>query len=219
MKNPVRVTYYSDILCIWAFCAQVRVDELRTRFTEDVEIDFRFISVFGNTQLKIGDGWNERGGFGGYNEHVGEVAKQFLHVDVDPKLWSKTRPASSASPHLFLKAVQLADADSFENVTWTFRQAFFKKAMDIANTDVQWGLAKQHDLPLQDVEKFMKNGMAMAALCEDYQLQREHNIEVSPTFSLNEGRQKLFGNVGYRVVEANIQELLRSTDTSQASWC
>ena len=41
----------------------------------------------------------------------------------------------------------------------------------------------------------------------------------SPTFILNEGRQKLYGNVGYRVIEANLQELLKSPDASQASWC
>jgi hypothetical protein len=36
---------------------------------------------------------------------------------------------------------------------------------------------------------------------------------------LNEGRQKLFGNVGYRIIEANIHELLREPNPDQASWC
>jgi hypothetical protein len=36
---------------------------------------------------------------------------------------------------------------------------------------------------------------------------------------LNQGRQKLFGNVGYRIIEANIQELLREANPDQASWC
>jgi hypothetical protein len=36
---------------------------------------------------------------------------------------------------------------------------------------------------------------------------------------MNEGRQKLFGNVGYRIVEANIQELLREPNPDLASWC
>ena len=30
-------------------------------------------------------------------------------------------------------------------------------------------------------------------------------ISGSPTFELNEGRQKLYGNVGYGVIEANIK--------------
>ena len=35
---------------------------------------------------------------------------------------------------------------------------------------------------------------------------------------LNEGRQLLAGNVGYRVIEANIRELL-DTPGDQQSWC
>ncbi len=219
MKAAVRVTYYSDILCIWAYCAQVRVDELRARFEDEVEIDFRFIQVFGNTQLKIGEGWKDRGGFEGYDDHVREIAERFLHVDVHPGLWRKTRPASSAGPHLLLKAVQLAYCAGLERTAWAFRQAFFKEALDIADTEVQWRIAGELDLPLKDIEAALRNGTAMAALCEDYNMQREHNIEGSPTLVLNEGRQKLFGNVGYRLIEANIHELLRATDSSQFSWC
>ncbi len=44
-------------------------------------------------------------------------------------------------------------------------------------------------------------------------------IQGSPTFVLNEGRQKLYGNVGYRIIDANIQEMLREPRTDQASWC
>ena len=46
----------------------------------------------------------------------------------------------------------------------------------------------------------------------------EFNIDGSPTYILNEGRQKLYGNVGYRVIEANIQELLADPG-ERASWC
>ena len=44
-------------------------------------------------------------------------------------------------------------------------------------------------------------------------------IEGSPSLVLNEGRQKLYGNVGFRVIEANIQELLREPRINDASWC
>ena len=36
---------------------------------------------------------------------------------------------------------------------------------------------------------------------------------------MNEGRQRLFGNVGYRVLEANVNELLRNDAAGVASWC
>jgi hypothetical protein len=35
----------------------------------------------------------------------------------------------------------------------------------------------------------------------------------------NEGRQVLTGNVGYRVIEANVRELLRQPSDDQSSWC
>ena len=44
-------------------------------------------------------------------------------------------------------------------------------------------------------------------------------IEGSPSFVLNDGRQKLYGNIGFRLIEANIQELLRAPHTEEASWC
>lgn len=44
-------------------------------------------------------------------------------------------------------------------------------------------------------------------------------VQGSPKFVLNEGRQKLNGNVGYAVIEANINELLRSPIAGAANWC
>jgi len=36
---------------------------------------------------------------------------------------------------------------------------------------------------------------------------------------MNDGRQKLFGNVDYRLIEANVQELLRNAPKDEVSWC
>jgi len=44
-------------------------------------------------------------------------------------------------------------------------------------------------------------------------------IEGSPSLVLNEGRQKLYGNVGFRLIDANIQELFRVVPDDDASWC
>jgi len=35
---------------------------------------------------------------------------------------------------------------------------------------------------------------------------------------LNEGRQKLYGNVGFRIIEGSIKELLADPG-DRASWC
>ncbi|ALZ74893.1 hypothetical protein [Rheinheimera sp. F8] len=43
-------------------------------------------------------------------------------------------------------------------------------------------------------------------------------IKVSPTCSFNAGRQCLSGNVGYRIIAANIRELTEPAALLQA-WC
>ena len=53
----------------------------------------------------------------------------------------------------------------------------------------------------------------------DYKDAESLGVKGSPTMILNQGRQKLYGNVGYRIIEANIQELLRDPHPDQASWC
>ena len=41
----------------------------------------------------------------------------------------------------------------------------------------------------------------------------------TPSLVLNEGRQKLYGNVGFRLIEANVQGLIHAPGTDDASWC
>lgn len=62
------------------------------------------------------------------------------------------------------------------------------------------------------------DGRAFAELAYDTALQRTHNVPVTPSLVLNEGRQLLNGNVGYRVIEANIRELV-SNRVAGMSWC
>ena len=50
------------------------------------------------------------------------------------------------------------------------------------------------------------------------ELREKHKLEGSPTYLLDNGRQKLYGNVGYRVLEANVQELIERPE-GIASWC
>ena len=102
---------------------------------------------------------------------------------------------------------------------WAFRCAFFRDCRDIARWDVQCDLAKEHGVDIQAIEKSTRNGNAFASLAADYQDAHKMRIEGSPSFVLNEGRQKLYGNIGFRVIEANIQELLRVPGSEQASWC
>jgi hypothetical protein len=56
-------------------------------------------------------------------------------------------------------------------------------------------------------------------LAADYQDAERMRIEGSPSLVLNEGRQKLYGNVGFRLIEANVQALIHAPAADDASWC
>ena len=229
--SVVKVAYFSDALCIWAYIAQARIDAIKEKFGDTVRLDHRFCSVFGNTATKITSAWLGKGEYAGFNQHLRKVALQFPHIEVHPEIWLETRPPTSTSAHLFLTAVQQwqherkregqgeSVASIFEKVVWAFRSAFFRDGRDIARWDVQCELAEALGVDIDAIEKCIHDGTAFARLAADYQDADKMRIEGSPTFVLNEGRQKLYGNVGFRVIEANIQELLRAPAGDQASWC
>jgi predicted DsbA family dithiol-disulfide isomerase len=52
----------------------------------------------------------------------------------------------------------------------------------------------------------------------DYQQAKQNAIKGSPSYVIDGGRQTLYGNVGYRVLSANIEELLKNP-ANEASWC
>ena len=79
-------------------------------------------------------------------------------------------------------------------------------------------IAENLGLPVDKIKNLIESGAAFAGLDDDLQLKEKYGVSGSPTLVLNEGRQIIYGNVGYRVIEANIQELLTQPEY-QASWC
>jgi predicted DsbA family dithiol-disulfide isomerase len=219
MSEPITLTCYSDILCIWFHVSEIRLDEVKLQFGDQVRIDYRFCSIFGDTSHKIGIGWGDRGGYEGFAHHVQTVAENFEHITLHPDLWHTLRPVSSTPAHLILKAVQRAVPDRFELAFRTLRRAFFEQGQDISQWPVLQGILQTLDIPLDTVQAVIDNGLAYADLEADQRERTNLMVQGSPTFILNNGRQKLFGNVGYRVIEANIKELLRAPDIGFASWC
>src|SRR5450759_5742596 len=110
--SVVEVTYFSDVLCIWAYASQARVEAVKEKFGDAVRIKHQFCSVFGDTAGKIASTWNDRGGYDGFNSHLRQVAQRFPHIEVHPEIWLKTRPSTSTSAHLFLKAIQQSDRET-----------------------------------------------------------------------------------------------------------
>lgn len=113
MNKPLVIDYYSDILCVWAWIAQRRIDELKQGFGDALEFRYRYVDLL---QARIYD------------------------------------------------------------------------------------------------------GSAIAALMNDYQICKLQTIKGSPSYVIDGGRQVLYGNVGYRMLHANIEELAKNPP-EEASWC
>ncbi len=219
MNNPVVIDYYSDILCVWAWIAQRRIDELNAKLSSKVEIRYHYMDVFGDACNKIPNQWQEKGGFLGFAQHVQNAASPYPDAHIHPQIWHSVQPRSSANPHLVLKAVELAfGAKASIDLALIFRQAFFVEGKDISQVALLFSLIKQAGHDIEAINKAIDDGSAMAALMADYQQAKIQALKGSPTYIIDNGRQVLYGNVGYRVLLANIEEQLKNP-VGEASWC
>ncbi len=233
MQPPLRVSYFSDVLCVWAYVAQIKLDELRRQFGDRICVKHRFLHLFGDVAARMETGWADKGGAAGYSRHVQQIAARFDHIAVDPEIWTRNVPSTSMSCHLFLKAIQLLETQGVvsaapderfdgrsvvEEAVSRCRLGFFRDLKDIADRTFQESLALDMALPLAAITGQIDSGAAHAALCADFDAKDSQHVEGSPTFVLDAGRQKLYGNVGYRIIEASITELLADPG-DRASWC
>ena len=218
VSNPVSVLHFSDVLCVWAYVGHARLTELETAFGNLVATDVHFMTVFGDARGKLEKRWADRGGLTAYAEHVRSVVTRFDHVTLHPDVWTRVAPTSSLGAHIFLAATKLIDVQVFRKVSWALREAFFRDAADISARHVQLEVGERCGLVVAELERLLSSGQAHAELSRGLDLVKQYAVEVSPSFVFNEGRQRLNGNVGYRVIEANVRELLRSPEQGQ-SWC
>jgi len=219
--SPVKIQHFSDLLCVWAYVAQRRIDELVVSFGDAIELDYHHFSVFGSVRRKFERSWAQRGGAAGYRAHLAKVEAQFDHLQLHPKLWIERAPESSLSCHLFLAAIREAAPEQAPAAAWRLREAFFCEARDISSRAEQLAVAEELGLDLAAIEAQLHSGRAHARMNEDLELAQGLDVRVSPTLVFNEGRQRLIGNVGYRVIEANVRELLHVHEDAEheASWC
>ena len=167
----------------------------------------------------IGDGWAKRGGYEGFRDHVVESAEPYENAAVNPDVWSKVRPKSSANAHLVLSAAGIIESrKAATDLAAKIRHAFFVDARDIGDLAVLFEIAAEGNLDADRIRASISDGDAAAALMNDYQSAAADNIAGSPSWVLNEGRQKLYGNVGYHVLNANVEGLFAG-HTTDASWC
>ena len=232
-SSRIRIHYFTDVLCVWAYLAQIRLDELIKNYSSEIEISYNFMPVFGCTKNRIGAGWKDKGGFKGFSKHTHEVCEAYPHINLHKDIWAVNTPKTSTTSHLFIKAVRcLVDNEIisnepraefeqrtiFEEFIWEVRLAFFRDLKDISQMGILMEVAKSMNLPTDKIQDVLDDGSALAEFSRDIELRDEFGIEGSPTYLLNEGRQKLYGNVGYRIIEANLLEVMKDPDL-EASWC
>jgi predicted DsbA family dithiol-disulfide isomerase len=138
-----------------------------------------------------------------------------VHSDV----WDKVRPTTSANAHLLLKAAAIVDSQEHaQRFASQLRRAFFIEGTDISKLETLYQLAHSHGYSVDELRSVVEDGRAIAALLGDNKRANDRRVQGSPTWLLNSGRQVLYGNVGYRVLQANVEELLHRP-AHQASWC
>lgn len=217
--SQLQIDYYCDVLCVWAWIAQRRLQELREEWGDQIELRFHYLPIFCDVESRIQDKWSAKSGYEGFGRHVLEASAPYELAPVNRDVWKYVRPKTSSNAHLLLKAAQISHVDvDLQALTQTIQGAFFEGQLDIGLIENVLLLMKQKGLDETKLKSSLNDGSAMAALMQDYQQAHELNIKGSPTFIMNSGRQELFGNVGYRILSANIKEILDKPQ-HQASWC
>ncbi len=145
----VIIDYFSDVLCVWAYSGQVRLDELQKEFADDILVRHRFMPLFADTRTRVDKAWEDKGGYAGFGAHVQELCAQWPHTRLHPGVWTDCRPSSCTSAHVFLRAVSLclgleetgADPQRearavFDRLVSATRKAFFEQALDVSRLSV-----------------------------------------------------------------------------------
>lgn len=213
------IDYYTDALCVWAWIAQPRLEELQRQWGDRLGVRHRCVDVFGDSHSKIRRQWGAHDGFERFSSHVTESASAFDECIVNSRVWSHIRPRSSLQAHLLLKAVGLVAGDEAVGpMALKIRHAFFVEARDVSDQSLLLELATEAGLDGAALQSALLDGSALARLSDDQRSADDLGVRGSPTWVINEGRQILYGNVGYRILHANIDELLKHPGT-EASWC
>jgi predicted DsbA family dithiol-disulfide isomerase len=109
-----------------------------------------------------------------------------------------------------LKAIELSyGKDKSIEMTLLIRQAFFIDGQDIAQLSLLFSLFEEAGINYKLIYKAIYDGSAMASLMADHQQAKTLSLKGSPSYIIDNGRQILYGNVGYRVLLVNIEEHLK----------
>ena len=183
MSEPLPIFCFSDVLCVFAYAANARFEQLRADFGEQVCLTQHFISVYGDVPRRF-----ERTGKSSaeYGKDILGIAERFDHIEVHPEVFRDAYPVSSMPAHLYLRAVKLLEDEgvieaTFVPMIWDVRVAFFRDLVDISKREHLDAIAEQHGVPIGDVSRQLESGRAHAELDHDARLQRDYDVQVSPS--------------------------------------
>ncbi len=119
-------------------------------------------------------------------------------------------------PHAIIKAITKTESKEMaDDYCGHIRHAFFINALDISKLE---DIAQALNINWENVMAYFNDGHALADLYLDFSHALTYQVSISPAWVFNEGRQRLIGNVGYRVIEANLKELIEEKPMPQL-WC
>ena len=161
MSQPLIINYYTDMLCVWAWIAQRRIEELESQWGAKIELRHHPVNVFGDTQVKMERQWADRGGFDGFADHVQSSAARYEEAPIHPDLWRSVRPTTSATAHLMLQAIQLVTSTgTMVDLANRFRHAFFVDAVDISNMEALLEIAAERGISRQELVAVLADAIA-----------------------------------------------------------
>ena len=108
MTEPLRIEYFSDIMCVWAYAGQIRLDELSHQFGARIHVEYRFMNIYGDVPRRIQE---HCGGEAepqlAYARKMRAVAARFEHTNMHDDAFAKVVPKTANQAHMVLAAVRL----------------------------------------------------------------------------------------------------------------
>lgn len=216
--TPIPVGYWTDPLCVWAFVGEDKLDRIVAEFGAKLRIEHRVIPIFGSVPWRFSLGPWAKDGLDGRVAVTRRVCEQHGHPEVSGEAWRRCAPTSSWAAGAALKAVFAAAAagettvDAAIRYQREMRRAFFVREENVCARGVQLALAEAGGVPRAAVERRLDDGSALAALWEDFNDKEQLKLQGSPTWVFDGGRAQLYGNFGYGVLRATVEELVRGVE-------
>jgi predicted DsbA family dithiol-disulfide isomerase len=210
---PLRFSYWSDPLCIWAFVAQQKLDRVLGELGGQVQVDYRVVPVFGSVPWRFAEGPWASDGVEGRVLATRKIAEQGGRTDVSGECWRRAMPSSSWAPASAIKAVFGLEGGHAEPAGPAYQRAlrerFFVGEKNTALRSVQLEVAEELGIPRSPIEARLDDGSALAAVCEDHAEKERLRLQGSPTYVFDGGRAMLYGNFSYAILRSTVDELVR----------